>query len=70
MSALNAGPLRMWNGLTRLESRPSRRKKWDYVFFVDIEGHAEDARVREALGKVKKVASLMKLLGSYPRAVL
>jgi len=56
--------------LTRLESRPSRRKKWDYVFFVDIEGHAEDARVREALGKVRKVASLMKLLGSYPRAVL
>jgi chorismate mutase / prephenate dehydratase len=56
--------------LTRLESRPSRRKKWDYVFFLDIEGHAEDARVREALAKVKKVASLMKLLGSYPRAVL
>jgi chorismate mutase / prephenate dehydratase len=56
--------------LTRLESRPSRRKKWDYVFFVDIEGHAADARVHEALGKVRKVASLMKLLGSYPRAVL
>ncbi len=56
--------------LTRLESRPSRRKKWDYVFFLDIEGHAEDERVREALAAVKKVASLMKLLGSYPRAVL
>ena len=40
------------------------------MFFVDIEGHAEDAPVREALAKVKKVASLMKLLGSYPRAVL
>ncbi|MBS0394695.1 MAG: prephenate dehydratase [Proteobacteria bacterium] len=56
--------------LTRLESRPSRRKKWDYVFFVDIEGHAEDERVRAALARVRKVASLMKLLGSYPRAVL
>jgi chorismate mutase / prephenate dehydratase len=56
--------------LTRLESRPSRRRKWDYVFFLDIEGHAEDARVRAALAQVKKVASLMKLLGSYPRAVL
>jgi chorismate mutase/prephenate dehydratase len=56
--------------LTRLESRPSRRRKWDYVFFLDIEGHADDAQVRGALGKVKKVASLMKLLGSYPRAVL
>ncbi len=56
--------------LTRLESRPSRRKKWDYVFFLDIEGHADDANVREALGNVRKVASLVKLLGSYPRAVL
>ena len=56
--------------LTRLESRPSRRKKWDYVFFLDIEGHAEDAAVQQALAKVRKVASLMKLLGSYPRAVL
>ena len=56
--------------LTRLESRPSRRKKWDYVFFIDIEGHAEDPRVRQALARVRKVASLMKLLGSYPRAVL
>ena len=56
--------------LTRLESRPSRRKKWDYVFFVDIEGHAEDAPVARALAEVKKVASLLKILGSYPRAVL
>ncbi|MBS0374756.1 MAG: prephenate dehydratase [Proteobacteria bacterium] len=56
--------------LTRLESRPSRRKKWDYVFFIDIEGHAEDRPVQAALARVKKVASLMKLLGSYPRAVL
>ncbi len=56
--------------ITRLESRPSRRKKWDYVFLMDIEGHAEDKPVKKALVDVKKVASLMKLLGSYPRAVL
>ncbi len=56
--------------MTRLESRPSRRKKWDYVFLMDIEGHAEDKPVKKALAEVKKVASLMKLLGSYPRAVL
>lgn len=56
--------------LSRLESRPSRRKKWDYVFFLDIEGHAEDEPVAAALAKVKKVASLLKILGSYPRAVL
>jgi chorismate mutase/prephenate dehydratase len=56
--------------LSRLESRPSRRKKWDYVFFIDIEGHAEDAPVAKALAEVRKVASLLKILGSYPRAVL
>ena len=56
--------------MTRLESRPSRRKKWDYVFFVDIKGHARDVPVAEALAEIKEVASLFKLLGSYPRAVL
>jgi chorismate mutase/prephenate dehydratase len=56
--------------ITRIESRPSRRRKWDYVFFVDIEGHAEDARVRRALASLKGRASLFRVLGSYPRAVL
>ena len=56
--------------MTRLESRPSRRKKWDYVFFVDIKGHARDVPVAAALAEIKDVASLFKLLGSYPRAVL
>jgi chorismate mutase/prephenate dehydratase len=56
--------------LTRIESRPSRRRKWDYVFFIDFEGHAEDAHVAKALGALKKRASLFRVLGSYPRAVL
>jgi len=56
--------------MTRIESRPSRRRKWDYVFFIDIEGHAEDAPVRKALAALKKRASLFRVLGSYPRAVL
>jgi chorismate mutase / prephenate dehydratase len=56
--------------MTRIESRPSRRRKWDYVFFIDIEGHAEDPRVRKALAALKKRASLFRVLGSYPRAVL
>jgi chorismate mutase / prephenate dehydratase len=56
--------------MTRIESRPSRRRKWDYVFFIDIEGHAEDARVRKALAALKKRASLFRVLGSYPRSVL
>jgi chorismate mutase / prephenate dehydratase len=56
--------------MTRIESRPSRRRKWDYVFFIDIEGHTEDAGVRKALAALKKRASLFRVLGSYPRAVL
>jgi chorismate mutase/prephenate dehydratase len=55
--------------LTRIESRPSRRAKWDYVFFVDLEGHADEPHVARALAALKKRASLFRLLGSYPRAV-
>jgi chorismate mutase/prephenate dehydratase len=55
--------------LTRIESRPSRRRKWDYVFFIDLEGHAEDARVAKALAALRRRASLFRILGSYPRAV-
>ena len=56
--------------MSRIESRPSRRRKWDYVFFIDIEGHAEDAPVRKALAVLKRRASLFRVLGSYPRALL
>ena len=56
--------------LTRIESRPSRRRKWDYVFFIDLEGHAEDPPVARALARLKDRASLFRVLGSYPRAVL
>lgn len=56
--------------MTRIESRPSRRRKWDYVFFVDIEGHAHDPRVAKALAALKRRASLFRVLGSYPQAVL
>ena len=55
--------------MTRIESRPSHRRKWDYVFFIDIEGHAEEPRVARALAALKKRASLFRVLGSYPRAV-
>jgi chorismate mutase/prephenate dehydratase len=55
--------------LTRIESRPSRRRKWDYVFFMDLEGHADEPHVARALLALKKRASLYRLLGSYPRAV-
>ncbi|MFT3905194.1 MAG: prephenate dehydratase [Steroidobacteraceae bacterium] len=56
--------------MTRIESRPSRRRKWDYVFFIDIQGHVEDAPVAKALAALKQRASLFRVLGSYPQAVL
>jgi chorismate mutase/prephenate dehydratase len=55
--------------MSRIESRPSHKKKWDYVFFIDIEGHADDKHVAKALAELKKRASLFRILGSYPRAV-
>jgi chorismate mutase / prephenate dehydratase len=55
--------------ITRIESRPSQRRKWDYVFFIDIDGHAEDPHVARALAALKKRASLLRVLGAYPRAV-
>lgn len=56
--------------MTRIESRPSRRRKWDYVFFIDVEGHVSDAPLAKALASLEKRCSLFKVLGSYPRAVL
>lgn len=56
--------------MSRIESRPSRRGKWDYVFFVDVEGHQNDAHVAKALESLKKEAQMCKVLGSYPKAQL
>jgi chorismate mutase/prephenate dehydratase len=65
------GPLaRHGVNMTRIESRPSRKRKWDYVFFVDLDGHAEDEPVRKALEEIKSKASLFKVLGAYPKAIL
>lgn len=55
--------------MTRIESRPSRRRKWDYVFFIDLEGHAASEPLATALGQLKEQASLCRVLGSYPRAI-
>ncbi len=56
--------------MTRIESRPSRRGLWEYVFFIDIDGHVRDDNVRQALAELEQEASLMRLLGSYPKAAL
>ena len=55
--------------MTRIESRPSQRRKWDYVFFIDVEGHPQDRNVARALASLAKRASLFRVLGAYPRAV-
>ena len=55
--------------MTRIESRPSRRKNWDYVFFIDVDGHAAKPPVADALAELEQEASLFKVLGAYPRAI-
>lgn len=52
--------------MTRLESRPSRQGIWEYVFFIDIEGHQQDENVKALLEEMRAVATLFKVLGSYP----
>lgn len=56
--------------MTRIESRPSRRSMWEYVFFVDFEGHVEDENVSAALKELESETTMLRVLGSYPRAVL
>jgi prephenate dehydratase len=54
--------------LAKLESRPDRRRAWHYVFYLDFEGHREDAACRDALNDLLGKASFLKVLGSYPAA--
>lgn len=56
--------------MTKFESRPSRVALWEYLFFVDLEGHRDDPQVAAALAEVERIAGYLKLLGSYPQAVL
>jgi len=52
--------------LTKIESRPSKKKAWDYYFFVDFEGHRSDANVTKALGQLEGMCKYLKIVGSYP----
>lgn len=56
--------------MTKLESRPSKQGLWDYVFFVDIEGHCQDAKVKAAISAIESRALFLKTLGSYPIAIV
>ncbi|MGF1612892.1 MAG: prephenate dehydratase [Gammaproteobacteria bacterium] len=60
---------RLGINMTRIESRPSRNARWDYVFFVDIEGHAQDPQVAKAVAALDQEGFLIKVIGSYPRAL-
>ncbi len=57
-------------GLSRIESRPSKKQLWEYVFFIDIDGHSRDKGVADALESLQSSANMVKILGSYPRAVI
>lgn len=54
--------------MSKIESRPSKRKDWEYIFYVDLAGHCQDQKVADALAELAKHCSLVKLLGSYPDA--
>ena len=54
--------------LTKIESRPSKKKAWEYLFFIDIEGHESEPRVKRALKALERSTSLLRILGSYPTA--
>lgn len=52
--------------MTKIESRPSKKKAWDYYFFIDLEGHVEDKHIKKTLDQVEEKARFLKVLGSYP----
>lgn len=55
--------------LTKIESRPLKSKAWEYMFFVDMEGHADEPRLRKALEKLRAKCEFFKILGSYPKSM-
>ena len=67
LESLNVFASRKIN-LTKLESRPTRQKPWEYNFYLDFEGHREDKAAREALESLEQTTIFVKVLGSYPKA--
>ncbi|MCF6319691.1 MAG: prephenate dehydratase [Proteobacteria bacterium] len=55
--------------MTRIESRPSKKGKWDYVFFIDVDGHKDDDNLAKALRFLERITTQLKVLGSYPKSV-
>jgi chorismate mutase/prephenate dehydratase len=54
--------------MTKIESRPSKRKAWEYFFFIDCDGHVQDRQVVKAIQLLGKHCNFVKVLGSYPNA--
>jgi chorismate mutase / prephenate dehydratase len=62
-------PLRRYKiNMTKIESRPSKRKAWEYFFFVDCDGHIEDPELAKAIRQLGRHCNFVKVLGSYPNA--
>ncbi|MBI2539832.1 MAG: ACT domain-containing protein, partial [Deltaproteobacteria bacterium] len=55
--------------LTKIESRPLKHKPWEYLFFLDLEGHIEEPRIQRAVKKLERNCLFIKVLGSYPCGV-
>jgi chorismate mutase/prephenate dehydratase len=56
--------------MTRIESRPSKTTNWEYLFFLDVRGHEQDAPIRKALDALRSEAEVIRVLGSYPVAIM
>jgi chorismate mutase/prephenate dehydratase len=54
--------------MTKIESRPSKRKAWEYFFFIDCDGHSQDPKVAKAIEHLRTHCNFVKILGSYPNA--
>ena len=56
--------------MTRIESRPSKQGIWEYIFFIDLDGHQSEPQMQALLAEIEDSASLFRILGSYPQSVL
>ena len=56
--------------MTKIESRPSKKKAWDYYFFIDFEGHVEVPNIKKMLNEIEGNVKFLKILGSYPASKL
>ena len=53
--------------MSKIESRPSKRKAWEYFFFVDVDGHADQSPLKEAVAELSNHCTTVKILGTYPK---